>query len=63
MFNQSLSPEVLGPIKIIFFQECDELLSSLESGLEALKQGSADPDTIQFGVQGRAFHQGWRCEF
>ena len=38
MFNQSLPPEVLGPIKVIFFQESDEMLSSLESGLEALKQ-------------------------
>lgn len=46
MFNQSLPPEVLGPIKVIFFQECDELLSSLDSGLEALKQGSADPEII-----------------
>jgi len=46
MFNQSLPPEVLGPIKVIFFQECDELLASLDSGLEALKQGNADPDTI-----------------
>ena len=46
MFNQSLPPEVLGPIKVIFFQECDELLSSLESGLEALKQGSADPEIV-----------------
>ena len=46
MFNQSLPPEVLGPIKVIFFQECDELLSSLESGLEALKRGSTDPEII-----------------
>ena len=46
MFGQSLPPEVLGPIKEVFFQECEELLSALETGLESLKQGSTDPETV-----------------
>ena len=42
----SLPPEVLGPIKIVFFQECEELLGELETGLLALKQGEHDPEII-----------------
>ena len=33
-------------IKVVFFQECDELLGDLESGLLAIEQGSADTETV-----------------
>jgi len=33
-------------IKATFFQECDELLTELESGLLAMEQGATDPETI-----------------
>jgi len=33
-------------IKVTFFQECDELLGDLESGLLAIEAGSADDETI-----------------
>ena len=33
-------------IKIVFFQECDELLGDLEAGLLAIERGSADGETI-----------------
>ena len=41
-----MSPEQLAPIRVQFFQECVELLAELESGLLALEQGDADPETI-----------------
>lgn len=33
-------------IKVVFFQECDELLGDLETGLLAIEQGSADNETV-----------------
>ena len=33
-------------IKVVFFQECDELLGDLETGLLAIEQGSADMETV-----------------
>jgi len=36
----------LEAIKVTFFQECEDLLSELESGLVTLKNGESDPDTI-----------------
>ncbi|KQW82652.1 chemotaxis protein CheA [Brevundimonas sp. Root1279] len=33
-------------IKVVFFQECDELLADLESGLLAIEAGTADDETI-----------------
>jgi two-component system chemotaxis sensor kinase CheA len=33
-------------IKVVFFQECDELLGDLETGLLAIQSGSADDETI-----------------
>jgi two-component system chemotaxis sensor kinase CheA len=36
----------LDSIKLIFFQECEELLADLETGLGALNRGDADPETI-----------------
>ena len=33
-------------IKVVFFQECDELLADLETGLLAIEQGSADMETV-----------------
>ena len=36
----------LEAIKITFFQECEEQLSELETGLLAMEQGDSDPETI-----------------
>lgn len=36
----------LEAIKVTFFQECDELLADLESGLLSLEQGEGDSETI-----------------
>ena len=33
-------------IKVVFFQECDELLGDLEVGLLAIESGSADDETV-----------------
>ena len=33
-------------IKVVFFQECDELLADLETGLLAIEQGNADMETV-----------------
>ncbi|MFC5344366.1 chemotaxis protein CheA [Brevundimonas staleyi] len=33
-------------IKVVFFQECEELLADLEAGLLAIEQGSADNETV-----------------
>jgi two-component system chemotaxis sensor kinase CheA len=42
----TLPPEVLAPIKLVFFQECEELLGELETGLLALKNGDRDAEII-----------------
>ncbi len=42
----SLPPEILAPIKLVFFQECEELLGELETGLLALKRGERDKEII-----------------
>lgn len=39
-------PDPLEAIKATFFQECDELLADLESGLLALESGESDAETI-----------------
>ena len=36
----------LAAIKVTFFQECEEQLGELESGLLAMQTGSAEPDTV-----------------
>jgi two-component system chemotaxis sensor kinase CheA len=33
-------------VKLVFFQECDELLADLEAGLIALESGSGDDETV-----------------
>jgi two-component system chemotaxis sensor kinase CheA len=33
-------------VKLVFFQECDELLADLEGGLLALEQGTGDHETV-----------------
>ncbi|RYE64774.1 MAG: chemotaxis protein CheA [Oxalobacteraceae bacterium] len=33
-------------IKVVFFQECDELLADLEAGLLAIESGAADGETV-----------------
>jgi len=46
MTATSLPADILAPIKALFFQECDELLASLDQGLNGLKRGDADGETI-----------------
>ena len=41
-----LSEETLAPIRTIFFQECEDLLAELESGLLALQGGARDGEVI-----------------
>jgi two-component system chemotaxis sensor kinase CheA len=41
-----LSPESLAAIRIVFFQECEEHLAAIETGLRALQGGDAEPETI-----------------
>ena len=36
----------LDAIKVTFFQECEELLADLETGLLALQTGDEDGDTV-----------------
>src|SRR4051812_27970865 len=43
---QSLSVEILGPIRTLFFQECEELLGDLETGLIALERSEGDEETL-----------------
>lgn len=38
--------DAMDAIKVTYFQECDELLASLEEGLLALQAGDGDSDTI-----------------
>jgi two-component system chemotaxis sensor kinase CheA len=42
----TLSPESLAAIRIVFFQECEEHLAAIETGLRALQSGDTDPETI-----------------
>jgi two-component system chemotaxis sensor kinase CheA len=42
----SLSADVLAPIRALFFQECEELLGQLETGLLSLQRGGGDEETI-----------------
>jgi two-component system, chemotaxis family, sensor kinase CheA len=46
MANFSLSPDILAPIRAVFFQECEELLSVLDGGLTTLKHGDRDPEIV-----------------
>jgi two-component system chemotaxis sensor kinase CheA len=41
-----LPSDVLEAIKVVFFQECEELVAELETSLLALQSGDADPETI-----------------
>ena len=49
-----LSPESLAAIRIVFFQECEQHLAEIETGLSALQGGDRDPETVN-GVL-RAVH-------
>jgi two-component system chemotaxis sensor kinase CheA len=42
----TLSPESLAAIRIVFFQECEEHLAAIETGLRALQGGDTDLETI-----------------
>jgi two-component system chemotaxis sensor kinase CheA len=44
--NGGLSPEILAPIRAGFLQECEDLLTELETGLSALKRGERDRETV-----------------
>jgi len=46
MNPSGLSPEKLESIKVVFFQECEELLAGLEAGLLELQRGDRDPETV-----------------
>jgi two-component system chemotaxis sensor kinase CheA len=46
MAPHPLPPEILEPIKAVFFEECEELLAELEAGLLALKRGERDEETV-----------------
>ena len=41
-----MSDDPFEAIKVTFFQECDELLADLESGLLAIEGGAADDETV-----------------
>ena len=43
---ETLPPEVMERIKGVFFQDCDDLLAELETGLSALQNGDRDPEVI-----------------
>ena len=43
---EGLPPEVLEHIKLVFFQDCEDLLAELETGLLALKAGERDPEIV-----------------
>ncbi|MDB5441260.1 MAG: CheA signal transduction histidine kinase [Caulobacteraceae bacterium] len=46
MTPAGLSEEILAPIRLGFFVECDELLAELEAGLLALQAGAYDPKIV-----------------
>src|SRR5882757_1714030 len=41
-----LPPDVMERIKAVFFQDCDDLMAELETGLGALQNGDRDPEVI-----------------
>ena len=41
-----LSPESLAAIRIVFFQECEQHLAVIETGLSALQGGDRDAETL-----------------
>ncbi|HST92595.1 MAG TPA: Hpt domain-containing protein, partial [Brevundimonas sp.] len=41
-----MSADPFEAIKAVFFQECDELLGDLETGLLAIESGAADEETV-----------------
>ena len=41
-----LPPESLAAIRIVFFQECEEHLAAILTGLRALQSGDTDPETV-----------------
>lgn len=42
----AMSPETLASIRGVFFEECDEHLTSVEEGLTALQDGARDPEIV-----------------
>jgi two-component system chemotaxis sensor kinase CheA len=50
----------MNEIKEIFFQECEEQLAELESGLLALNDGDTDPETVNAVFPRCPFDQGRR---
>jgi two-component system chemotaxis sensor kinase CheA len=41
-----VSPDVMAEIKLQFFQECEEYLTALETGILAIEAGDTDPETV-----------------
>ena len=46
MFSDTLSEDILAPIRAVFFVECDELVGEIEAGLLALQGGARDTDIV-----------------
>jgi two-component system chemotaxis sensor kinase CheA len=46
MSTNGLSPEILGPIRAGFLQECEDLLGELETGLMTLQRGEGDWEVV-----------------
>ena len=44
--QDGVSAETLEGIRVVFFQECDDLTAQLETGLLALQEGDRDPEVI-----------------
>ena len=42
----TLSPESLAAIRVVFFQECEEHLAEIETGLSAIERGERDAETV-----------------
>lgn len=55
----------MNEIKEIFFQECEEQLAELESGLLKLNDGDRDPETVNavfravHSIKGALVRSGW----
>jgi two-component system chemotaxis sensor kinase CheA len=45
-FDEEIAVDPMAAIKQTFFQECEEQLSELESGLQRIEDGDHDPETV-----------------
>ena len=44
--NPSVPADAMAGIRVVFFEECDEHLAELETGLLALQEGDREPETV-----------------